>query len=431
MGDVVFIVLDTLRRDKVSVYNEKIDFTQNLESFSSEATVFEDAVAQAPWTLPSHASMFTGLYPWEHGATEKKLFLDVDQELLAEKFSENGYNTACFSANPWIADHTGLLDGFQEINNQFPLISDLPGSVKALWKKLGSSKKVWLYGFLEKFGEPFMSFAEKGNSETEDILKDAREFVESSDQDFFLFLNLMDPHMPYFPPKKYKDKHAPDINPDEMCQVGYKHNAGIVEADFEALEKLYNAEVDYMDDALGEFIDFLDKETTVVIVSDHGEHLGEFGLIDHQFSVSEKLVNIPLMIKSTELNESCIDSQFELKNLYNLVPALEGLEETPALESKYALGGLEYPEMHLKNVPKDKREEFAKTLSFVRGSEKKLIRSKTPEVTEDKTLDLESGKQIKVDQEFVEKIEGIEEAEEGSKEIEEEVKERLEELGYM
>lgn len=432
MGGTVFIVLDTLRRDKLSVYNEDVNFTENLDKFSEGATVFEEGVAQAPWTLPSHASMFTGMYPWDHEATEKKLFLDVDQKLLAEKFAESGYETACFSANPWLGEHTGILDGFQHVDNNFPLISGLPGPIKAFWEKMDSNKRIWLYGFLEKFGESVMSFLEQGSSETEEIIRKSKEFIESADEDYFLFINLMDSHLPYFPPEEYRRKHASDVDPDEVCQVGYKHNAGIEEADFESLEELYNAEVDYMDDKLGELLDFVDDDTTIVIVSDHGEHLGEENLIDHQFSVSEKLINVPLMIKSSKLNENKVGDQFELKDLYKLLPALEGLEQMPELSSEYAYGGLEFPEMHLKNIPEDKKEDFSWRLRFVRSEQKKLVKMSSQELEKYTMTDMTNQREIEPDQDFMEKIDDIGEVNEGETDIDDEkVKDKLEELGYI
>jgi arylsulfatase A-like enzyme len=118
--NIAVIVLDTLRRDKVSVYNDDVDFTENLERFSSNSAVYENAVAQGPWTLPSHASIFTGEYPWKHNATQETLYLEDEFKQLPEIFSEKGYSTGAFSDNPWISSSSGLERGFDQLENYLP-----------------------------------------------------------------------------------------------------------------------------------------------------------------------------------------------------------------------------------------------------------------------------------------------------------------------
>lgn len=434
--NVVFIVLDTLRKDKVSAYNEEVEFTDNLEQFADDATVFTDAVANAPWTLPSHASMFTGEYPWEHDATQKKLYLETEKRLLAEKFENEGYETACYTTNTWLSPYTGMTRGFNETDNFFgALPSDLMSDrMQGLWKKLNTDKGKWLMEKLIQFGEK-LHWLDIGGKKTPEVVDKAKKFVEQNEEDdFFLFLNFMDCHLPYEPDEEYRERHAPDVDTSEICQKAHDHNGGRTQADFEVSEKLYNAEVDYLDDRLGEFFDFyrdqdLEEETVFVIVSDHGENLGEDNMFGHQFSVSEQLVSVPMMIRSPDLNDKNVDVQIELRELYDIVPWLAGIEEEPEYGTGIALGGYQYPELDLKNIPEEKKGELGKRLLFARGDGKKLVRKGE---SEQSMIKIQDEAEIEVDKEFSDKLDKVGEAESGSTEVDdEEVKDRLEELGYL
>ncbi|MFB6144416.1 MAG: sulfatase, partial [Candidatus Nanohaloarchaea archaeon] len=280
--NVVFIVLDTVRKDRISVYNNDVDFTESIDEFAEGATVFRNAVSQAPWTLPSHASIFTGEYPWEHGATQKQLYLDTEKQLLAERFRQEGYDTACYTSNTWISPYTGMAEGFDRIDNFFSALpSDLMSSkTERVWRWLNHGKGEWLMEKIMQFGEKLHWGFEDNGSKTPRAVKKAEEFVEETDEDFFLFLNFMDAHLPYTPPEEYRQRHAPDVEISEICQKAHDHNGGVAEADFEASRKLYDAEIDFLDDQVGELLDFFEEEglveeTVFVIVSDHGENLGE------------------------------------------------------------------------------------------------------------------------------------------------------------
>lgn len=441
--NTVFIVLDTVRKDRLSVYNDEIDFTSNIEDFADDATVFQDAVSQAPWTLPSHASMFTGQYPWEHNATQKQLYIDTDRELLAERFRNEGYKTACYTSNTWISPYTGMAEGFQDIDNFFGVLPNnlMSKKTEKIWRWMNTGRAEWIMEKLVGLGEKihWMTAGMKASTKTPRTVEKAKRFVENNNEDdFFLFLNFMDAHLPYFPPKEYREKHASDVDPKDICQEAHKHNGGVEEADFEASSKLYDAEIDFLDDQLGNLFDFFEEknlmdDTVFVIVADHGENLGENDMFGHQFSVSEQLVSVPMMIRAPGFDEKEVEEQTELRRLYDIIPKLTGLEDgEPEFGHEKALGGYQRPKLDLRNVPEDKRSELDKRLSFVRGSGKKLTRAENDEVSEDEMIELETGEEIEVDEEFVKAVESIGEAEEGSTDIEEEeVKERLEELGYM
>ncbi|MDY6778094.1 MAG: sulfatase [Candidatus Nanohaloarchaea archaeon] len=425
--NVVFIVLDTVRRDRLSPYNSSIEFTPNIEELADECMVYTQAVAQAPWTLPSHGSMFTGSYPWEHGATQKKLYLDTDQELLAERFREEGYRTACYSANPWISNYTGLSDGFDDVRN-YMVLSNNPFIEKIGRKlqKLGIGRHPVLskiFDLGKKLG--WRNTSNDPESATDQIIEDSQDFIQDakdSDDDFFLFINLMD---------------APGIDPDDVCRDPKKYETGEAEPDFEALSKLYNAEIDYLDDRVGDLVTTLrDQEllddTVIVVASDHGENLGEEGRFGHQFSVSEALVHVPLLVRHPDREASRIDDQVELRQLYNLIPAHAGIDDMDNPETEYALGGYAYPEFDLQKLPERVHERLGKELRFVRTRDRKLVRSRNGE--KDYTMhDLVNETTIKPEDDFIDRVESMGKAESGRKleDRDEKVKKRLRDLGYM
>lgn len=441
--NVVFIVLDTFRKDHCSVYNDAVEFTEHLEQFADEAVVYEDTVAQAPWTLPSHASMFTGEYPWEHGAHQKNLYLETDTTLLAEQFKEAGYDTACYTSNTWISPYTGMAQGFDDIDNFFPVLPSnlLPDVMERIWQRLNRGKGQQVLDKLMQFGEFVHEHLAMGSpsSKSEQVVEKAEAFMDDADDEFFLFLNFMDAHLPYHPPEQYREEHAPDVDLQDVCQSAVDHNSDRETADFDAAEKLYRAEVDYLDDVIGNLFETLEQsgrmeDTVVVVVADHGENLGEDGMFGHQFSVSEQLVSVPLIIYAPDGESGTVETQVELRELYDLVPAKAGIAESGDVGTDRAKGRYAYPRLDLKNVPEAKHGELGQQLTYVRGDGKKLVQAETAEGnTEDTMIDLSTDKTIPVDSSFVAVLDDIGQSEEGQMldDQDAQVKDRLEDLGYI
>lgn len=440
--NVVFIVLDTVRRDFISPFNEDVEFTENIESLANEGTVFNQTVSQAPWTLPSHSSMFTGMYPWEHGATQTNFDLEVEEDLLAEKLRDQGYSTASFSANPFISDKFGTVDGFERTETTVGLV-DL-GINKKLGKAVKSFEEKFDFGaipFLEQLGSR-LSYKIKliGENDTEKLVGDAKEYIrENKDDDFFVFMNLMDCHLPLLPEKEYKEKHAPEVDMNEINQYPHRvvHSED-KEPDEDALKKLYSAEIDYLDDQIGEMMSFiesegLEEETVFVLASDHGENLGEDGLMGHFFTVNENLVNVPLIIRSPDMESKTVEKQVELRELHDIILEQTGIIDEYEIGVEHAKGGEDRPEMDLAKTPSDKKEKYDEEKYFIRTrGEKGIITSKG----EFKKIDLTEEDKMRRSV-LKKKLEGLEGAYSESKDgrkvesVDEEVKNELEKLGYI
>ena len=338
--NVLFVVLDTVRKDRLSVYGYDRPTTPNLSAFAEEATVFEQAVAPAPWTLPVHASMFTGLYPGEHGASQGRPYLQ-GTTTLAEVLAARGYDTACYSANAWITPYTGLTAGFAHQDNFFEIMpGDLgSGPLARLWRGMNDNDRLravanWLVHVGNEVHER-LAAGSGADSKTPAAIDRTIEFVEGTDGPFFAFLNLMDAHLPYHPPEEYREEFAPGVDPTTVCQNSKEYNSGAREIDDEewaAIRGLYDAELAHLDAEVGRLLDWLAssgraEETTVVICADHGELHGEHGLYGHEFCLYDELVNVPLLIADPAIDDGRRADQVELLDLYHTILDVSGADD--------------------------------------------------------------------------------------------------------
>ncbi len=277
-GPIVLISLDTTRRDALSPYGAPATDTPNLERFAQGATVFDAAYATAPWTLPSHASMFTGLYPSHHGAGVADDHLRLDRETLADLLARAGVFTAGFAGGELCSSQWGLGQGFLE------------------------------------YRDP-EGFESRGDRLTNGALETIRRHGKDP---LFLFVNYFDPHALYRAPEKYGQRFDVPALAEKLEAlpvwkdlVGGDNEAwrkvvnGEVPATAAAMAYLraaYRAEVSYMDAQIGRLLDALRRrglydDALIVMVADHGELLGEEGYFSHGCRLDPELVEIPLIVK--------------------------------------------------------------------------------------------------------------------------------------
>ena len=330
--NVLFVVLDTVRRDRLGPYGYDRPTTPAIDAFAETATVVEEAVAPAPWTLPVHASMFTGRYPSEHGADQQRPYLRTDQT-LAGALAATGMHTACFSSNAWITPYTGVTQGFAEVDNFFEV---LPGGIggtplRWVWEQLHQRPRLrtvaqQLVAFGNRIHER-TARGDRGSSKTPAAVERAVATMQREDS-WFVFLNLMDAHLPYHPPEPFRSRFAPAVDPDAVCQNSKEYNAGvraIDAAEWAALGGLYDAAIASMDAAVGQLLTAADAHSAeppiVVIAADHGELLGEHELFGHEFAVYDPLVHVPLLIRHPELSAGRFEGTVELLDLYHTLLA--------------------------------------------------------------------------------------------------------------
>ena len=330
--NVLFVVMDTVRKDRLTPYGYERPTTPGLERFAEEARVYEQAVAPAPWTLPVHASMFTGLYPSQHRATQEDPYLPEEVPTLAESLSAAGYPTACYSSNAWITPYTRLTAGFDDQDNFFEVMPGdlLSGALADAWQRINDNDRLRaVANRLVEFGNTLhehFAGGEGADSKTPEVIDRTIEFMDENEE-FFAFINLMDAHLPYYPPEEYAREFAPGADPAEICQNSKEYNSGardIGEEEWRDIRGLYDAEIRHIDAELGRLFDWMREhgkweDTTVIVCADHGELHGEHDLYGHEFCIYDPLVNVPLMVKDSELEPGRDERQVELLDLYHTV----------------------------------------------------------------------------------------------------------------
>ncbi|WP_010612127.1 sulfatase-like hydrolase/transferase [Halococcus hamelinensis] len=335
--NVLFVVMDTVRKDHLSCYGYDRDTTPGLDGFADEAAVYEEAVAAAPWTLPSHASMFTGLYPGDHGATQENPYLE-GHATLAQSLDDHA--SSCYSSNAWITPYTRLTDGFDDQDNFFEVMPGdfLSGPLARAWKTMNDNERLRkLADRIVEIGNVFHERLAGGggaDSKTPAVIDRTIEFIDESEEPFFSFVNLMDAHLPYHPPEEHREQFAPGVDSTQVCQNSKEYNAGardISEAEWESIRGLYDAEIHHVDAQLHRLFKWMRandewEDTLVIVCADHGELHGEHDLYGHEFGVYDPIVNVPLMVKHPDLEPGRYDEQVELVDLYHTVLDHAGAE---------------------------------------------------------------------------------------------------------
>jgi len=334
MTNILLVVLDAVRKDHLSPYGYDRPTTPELNSLARTATRYEHAIAAAPWTPPSHASLFTGKYPSHCGVFGRQPKLTGDQPTLAEELSRVGYNTFGFSNSYHTSSHRDFDRGF-----------DFYHDMQALPQILGhrfEPSVAFCKAVAMKLRHGYDDFSYFQLQRLERIL--ARE-----PEPFFAFINLNSAHSPYDPPPRFKEEFEEYFDGwgtvDESTATavadwgGYEYMMGeisMTETEWDLIRCWYDGELAYLDSLLGTLfarlrtLDLFD-DTAIIVTSDHGEHFGENGLAYHQFSLSETLINVPLLVKWPHQHDG--KENTELVSLTDIAPTcLDLVGDTPSQE---------------------------------------------------------------------------------------------------
>ncbi len=277
--NVVLISLDTVRADHLSCYGYPRPTTPNLDALAAGATRYDPCQATAPWTVPAHASMFTGRFPFQHGAHSFRPVrrdrdnvhpLDRDQVTLAEALQNAGFRTAAFVTNNAYLDRRLQLDqGFQTYEVVDDPVRPAP------WTSVNPRALAFLEG--------------------------------PHPRPFFLFLNYMDAHRPYnVRPASDALPDAP-ADPERPLLTQLKHHVMGGQQPFptelrEQVIAQYDMAIANLDVAVGQVVDRLRElglydDTVIVVTSDHGEYFGEHELVEHSKDVYQGALRVPLIVK--------------------------------------------------------------------------------------------------------------------------------------
>lgn len=268
---VILVSIDTLRADHVGLYGYERDTTPFLDRFAEQATVFERAFTVCPWTLVAHMTMFTGLFPTQHGVVEPELALSEDVPMLAQRLQAEGYQTLALFVQSWLHERFGFARGFDVFRT---------------------------------------------HDSAENAAEHLREELARLDRTrpFFLFYHLFDvhngpmatgEHMIYPSPEPFQDlfmpgaaERLPKIAPDVL----WESQDLLKPEEIEALIALYDGGIRHVDTRLGEAFAWLEQEgwlanTLVIFTSDHGESLAQRGRLAGHGELAQEGLHVPLVVR--------------------------------------------------------------------------------------------------------------------------------------
>ncbi len=286
--NIVLITLDTTRADHLPCYGYSGVKTPHLDSLARQGIVFEQCTANSPLTLPSHASILTGMYPTYHGVRiNGNTALNEKQMTIAEVLSAQGYQCGAFIGAFVLDGRWGLKQGFHHYDDKFDLKKykhiDL-GAVQRPGNEVVDAALGWL--------------------------------DEQKNTPFFAWIHLYDPHTPYEPPEPYLSEYRPG-----------------------GLTGLYDGEIAFMDEQIGRCTSWLEKNglsenTMIILIGDHGEGLGSHGEGTHGYFIYEYAVQVPLLIIAPfpELQGQRVSSQVRIVDIFPTI--LEIAAVTPPAETQ-------------------------------------------------------------------------------------------------
>lgn len=325
LPNIFVFLMDAAGAKRCSVYGHHRDTTPGLRRIAAEGTLYRHCFAPAPWTIPSHASLFSGLYASEHGCDEKTLQLPDMVYSLPEILQQCGYHTVAISSNGLVTFRRGF-DVFYEMDTIFFSEAYHTHRIEMMLtkKKIAGEferlKYILQYIWEKKYFQfPFINIADRlyrkyfvnifnksyvATKKTFNICKNLIKKYRNN-KPLFIFVNVMDAHWKYNPPSKYHtiaklDKPSrEEILKTDPFEFYLK---GIAPDHLAALPLLYEEALTFLDDSVWDFYKFLKEggildESMFIVTSDHGEILGEHSLWGHHFSLYNEVLHIPLIVK--------------------------------------------------------------------------------------------------------------------------------------
>lgn len=399
--NIVLIVMDTLSAFNTPMHGYERVTTPFLKKFSESNTLVNYGYSNAPWTAPSHASLFSGKLPSDHGtSTHNYHFGD---ESFVEELNEKDYRTIGVSENPLISEELGFDKGFDKLVSDKQKIIFRNQTGERLAETIESlidtgSGKTALQKYKSVLNEVLVNqknikgvlkgakYIAKKRIEgdfigAEQTTQLAKKYVSEVEEDpFFLFINYMSPHAPYQPPEDTLGMWCD--NPEEMKEFAYDFHheektnwwKEYPEDVVDNMRALYDEEILFMDRKIEDLVSFIQEEkedTVFIIVSDHGENINHYGMRGHNCGIWERLIRVPIIIGGEGVEDNIIDEKVSLKELKSFITGEKKLSEITQqkvkAEYKGARGILDY---HNKSLEKYSQEE----MKYINNRSNTLIR---------------------------------------------------------
>jgi arylsulfatase A-like enzyme len=382
LPNIILIVCDTLGAKHMSLYGYERRTTPNLERLVEKEgfAIYENCYSTSGWSNPAHASLFTGLYSSEHGLHIKNMLLPDKLMTLPEVLKEIGFYTVSISCNNFISKRNNFHKGFIrfiELEKWLMIFNEGSYNFKQLKKTLYNQQSAFkkllsciIWGFKGK--NPLISLkflinrvfhrlkarydqrfgvAKNSTPYTLKAFRAAEEIISTSQRPLFLFINIMQTHHNYNPPRETRGVWSDPTSPyRKHKQNPSKHYARPFKKEvIDYFKDLYDEEVLYLDSVLVSFYNKikakLGNNFVFIITSDHGEHFGEDGRLGHILSLHDSVLWIPLLIRYP--NSLIEGRQGRLVQINDLFATLSELIDSP----------FPHPKSSLSFLSSDKRRE--------------------------------------------------------------------------
>ncbi|MFO7890360.1 MAG: sulfatase [bacterium] len=298
---ILLLTIDTLRPDFLSCYNSQARPTRNIDQLAEDGILFRNAISPSPWTAPSITSLMTGLPCMVHSVDNRNIQVPDTLITIAEVMKECGYLTGSAVFNALLTNSSGFAQGF----HYYRFFPKFPHGYCITSKILGKL-------FPEKY-----IFQVNSKTLTDIAVK---WFNNHANEDFFFWLHILDPHLPYSPPRRYLNtKNKPPSLGYTFDSLHEIRDSSLVldQAEKKWVQQLYEAEVRYVDIQIGRVIKTLKssgiyEETLIVLLSDHGEEFWEHGGFEHGHTLYNELLHVPLIIKLPQsLTRTVVNKQVD------------------------------------------------------------------------------------------------------------------------
>ena len=316
--NVLLLIWDTVRALNIGLHGYDRATTPNLDALTGLSIVFDRAFVSAPWTLSSHGTIFTGRWPFDLTASWR-VPLDDRHPVIAEVLAGRGYATGGFVANRIFGPPDyGLARGFNHYE-YFPLrIGTVMETAPLVRRMIGRFNRV--------FDTHYSAERRSAASITQSFLAWQR---KHDGRPFFAFLNMFDAHEPYNPPSPWNTKFG------ESQHRRITFDAPPTDGMVRDLHNAYDGGIAYLDDQLRVLLEELERRgvldnTVVIVTSDHGEHFGEHGLIDHGNSLYAPLLHVPLVIRlpGAQAAGTRVAAAVSLRDIAATINDLAGIDAT-------------------------------------------------------------------------------------------------------
>ena len=305
--NVLFLMWDTARADRMSVYGHTRSTTPYLEDLARESLVFEGAYAPSFWTVPSHASIFTGAPVSDHRTNAHQTWLPNEHLTLAEHLGSHGYETWMFTANPNLSTRTNLIQGFETVHSPRQLRWESQAIALTQAKLIASDKST-------ERSPKWPGKKNRASKEVGSLMGDALlDWLDQRDAErpFFAFINYMEIHGPRLPSMESRQTL---LDPETLA-LGLETSAGFRDisdanhnrqrytaAEKDAMLGVYDAAMLDLDRLTGNLLEALRERgtldnTLVILTSDHGDAFGEHELFGHNYSLYNELIHVPLILR--------------------------------------------------------------------------------------------------------------------------------------